>query len=79
MGWGDTMAGWHRSCVSEDGETVDLLVWRALGRQDGRLVEQTLELNRGLAGFGPTLPAGLTVALPREPVPSEQAVVRLWT
>lgn len=73
------MAVWLRSCVSEAGETVDRLVWRALGRHDGRLVEQTFEINRGLADYGPLLPAGVRVALPPEPVPSEQAVVRLWT
>ena len=72
------MAALLRSCVSEEGETVDLLVWRVFGRLDGLLVEQTLDLNAGLAAAGPVLPAGRVVLLPPDPVPSEQPLVRLW-
>ncbi|WP_295045159.1 tail protein X [uncultured Paracoccus sp.] len=71
-------ADWPLSCVSEEGETVDRLVWRALGRQDGRLVPDTLHLNPGLADAGPTLPAGLVVRLPRDVLPDAAKVVRLW-
>ena len=69
---------WPRSCVSEDGETVDRLVWRALGRQDGHLVPDTLDLNPGLAAMGLRLPAGLTVLMPSEPAPEDARQVRLW-
>lgn len=72
------MAGLRRSCVSEEGETVDRLVWRIFGRQDGRLVELTLDLNTGLASAGPILPDGLRVLLPDEPAVPERAMVRLW-
>ncbi|HDR9512020.1 phage tail protein [Burkholderia cepacia] len=50
------------------GETVDALCWRVLGRTRG-VVETVLELNRDLAQYGPillTLPHGLLVELPDE-------------
>lgn len=60
-------------------DTVDALVWRYLGDGAG-YVEQTLELNPGLAQHGAVLPSGLIVTLP-EPVASSAAVadlVQLW-
>ena len=60
-------------------DTVDALVWRYLGDGAG-YVEQTLELNPGLARYGAVLPAGLVVTLP-EPVASVATVadvVQLW-
>ena len=60
-------------------DTVDALVWRYLGDGAG-YVEQTLELNPGLARYGAVLQAGLVVTLP-EPVASVATVadvVQLW-
>ena len=60
-------------------DTVDALVWRYLGDGAG-YVEQTLELNPGLARYGAVLPAGVLVTLP-EPVASVATVadvVQLW-
>ena len=60
-------------------DTVDALVWRYLGDGAG-YVEQTLELNPGLAQHGAVLPSGLIVTLP-EPVANSAAVadlVQLW-
>lgn len=45
------------------GDTVDLLCWRHLGRTAG-VTEQTIQLNPTLLEQGPLLPAGLTVTLP---------------
>ncbi|KVV48217.1 phage tail protein [Burkholderia territorii] len=47
------------------GETVDALCWRVLGRTRG-VVEEVLNLNRDLAQYGPILPHGLLVELPDE-------------
>ncbi|MBU9490285.1 tail protein X [Burkholderia multivorans] len=47
------------------GETVDALCWRVLGRTRG-VVEAVLELNRDIAQYGPILPHGLLVELPDE-------------
>jgi len=62
-------------------DTVDALIWRYLGDGAG-YVEQTLELNPGLAQYGAVLPSGLIVTLP-EPAPSTGRVaaadlVQLW-
>lgn len=67
--------------VVQDQMTVDLLVWRALGRQDQQLVEQTLELNPGLASAGVFLPIGTVVVLPElEPVRARlRETVKLWS
>jgi phage tail protein X len=58
------------------GDTVDALCWRHLGRTEG-VVEATLELNPGLAAHGPFLPEGLAVDL-AEPAPAPQRLVQLW-
>ncbi|KVX18239.1 phage tail protein [Burkholderia ubonensis] len=47
------------------GETIDSLCWRVLGRTRG-VVEAVLDLNRDLAQYGPVLPHGLLVELPDE-------------
>ncbi|WP_034176293.1 tail protein X, partial [Burkholderia ambifaria] len=39
------------------GETIDALCWRVLGRTRG-VVEAVLDLNRDLAQYGPILPHG---------------------
>ncbi|MDH0866444.1 tail protein X [Mitsuaria sp. GD03876] len=59
------------------GDTVDALCWRHLGRTEG-VVAQTLLLNPGLADHGPVLPVGLAVDLPI-PQPSTRPMVQLWT
>lgn len=49
--------------LARQGDTVDGLCWRELGATRG-VVEQVLELNRGLASVGPILPEGTPVILP---------------
>jgi phage tail protein X len=59
------------------GETVDALCWRVLGRTRG-VVERVLEANPGLAQHGPILPHGLLVELPDElPPPAQSGAERL--
>lgn len=65
--------------TAREGELVDELCWRALGRT-GEVTEQVFALNPGLAAIGPRLPAGLEVRLPDLPqaaVPVRE-VVKLW-
>lgn len=62
------------------GETVDALVWRALGMGAG-VVEQVLDLNRDIAALGPVLPEGHIVTLPlltAAAAPPARAIVQLW-
>jgi phage tail protein X len=62
------------------GDTLDLLCWRYLGSTKG-LVEQSLNLNPGLAGLGLVLPHGTAVDLPEVTSTTTAAItptVQLW-
>ncbi|MCR4465839.1 tail protein X [Burkholderia sp. SCN-KJ] len=62
------------------GETIDALCWRVLGRTRG-IVEAVLDLNRDVAQYGPILPHGLLVELPDEvpqAVQSGAERLQLW-
>jgi phage tail protein X len=65
--------------TAQDGETVDALCWRVLGRTQG-VTEQVLDLNRGLAAVGPELPGGTEVILPdvSELAIARRESVNLW-
>lgn len=62
-----------------DGETVDALCWRVLGRT-GEVTEQVLATNRGLAALGAQLPGGTLVDLPDidQAAPTVRQTVKLW-
>ncbi|HDR9359277.1 TPA: tail protein X [Burkholderia vietnamiensis] len=59
---------------AQQGDTVDALCFRYLGRTQS-VVETTLEMNAGLADYGPVLPHGLAVDLPDPP--SDQTTIQL--
>lgn len=63
------------------GDTVDLLCWRHLGRTAG-VFEQTLQLNHGLASYGAVIPEGLAVTLPDLPTSTAtnqaDTTIKLW-
>lgn len=64
--------------IAQQGDTLDQLCQRHLGRTGG-LVEQTLELNPGLAALGAILPIGTAVVLPDQSAAAPKApLVRLW-
>ena len=50
--------------------TLDLLLWRQHGVAGMALLEQTLELNPGVADLGIELPVGTVVRLPDLPAPT---------
>lgn len=58
-------------------ETLDALCFRVLGQTAG-VVEQTLELNPGLAGHGAALPHGTPVELPDVAEQPQKPMVQLW-
>lgn len=62
------------------GETLDALCQRTLGRTDS-VVEAALEANPGLADLGPVLPQGHPVNLPdtTQAAQSQTATVQLWS
>lgn len=64
---------------TQEGDTVDLIAWRYYGRLSGRVVEQVLAANPGLADHGPLLPAGLIVKLPElEEKQDANTGTKLW-
>jgi phage tail protein X len=68
--------------VSSDGVSVDLVIWQTYRKPMPSLLEQTLDINPGLAGLGPILPLGTRFKLPtvRPPVaPTRTDVVHLWS
>lgn len=59
------------------GETLDALCFRVLGQTAG-VVERTLELNPGLAGYGTVLPHGTPVELPDVAEQPQKTMIQLW-
>lgn len=66
--------------VTKEDDTADFIAWKHYGRQDGRIVEQLLDANPGLADIGPLLPAGMTITLPDLEVEAADTTeaVKLW-
>jgi len=62
--------------MASDGDTVDQLCWRHLGRTAG-VTEATLAANPGLAAMGPHLKAGVIVDLVIVQATSPESV-SLW-
>jgi phage tail protein X len=64
---------------SNQGETLDALCLRVLGRTAG-VTESALAANPGLADLGPVLPIGTAVNLPDtvQAAQSQTALVQLW-
>jgi phage tail protein X len=62
-----------------DGDTVDAICWRELGRTRA-VTEQVLALNPGIAALGTRLPAGTVVTLPElaKAAPAVLETVKLW-
>lgn len=63
---------------TSQGDTADYIAWKHYGTQAGRVVEQLLDANPGLADFGPILPAGILVQLPEFQLATDDKAVRLW-
>lgn len=64
--------------TAHQGDTVDLICHRHLGRTAG-VVELVLESNPGLAALGAVLPMGAAVELPDvAPAAAPSDLVQLW-
>lgn len=64
--------------TTRDGDTVDFIAWKFYGATTNLVVEAVLAANRGLADYGATLPAGLTITLPEIQAPANAQGVKLW-
>ncbi len=66
---------------THQGDTLDLLLWRGLGRTAG-IVEAVLDANPGLAAMGIVLPGGMLVEVPDAAValrPQHTETIQLWS
>ena len=66
---------------THQGDTLDRLLWRGLGRTAG-IVEAVLDANPGLAAMGEVLPAGMLVEVPDAAValrPQHNETIQLWS
>jgi phage tail protein X len=63
---------------TKDGDTADSIAWNYYGSTDGKVVEQLLEANKGLSDYGPLLPPGLVVNLPKLTAAAQTDGVKLW-
>lgn len=64
--------------IAAAGDTVDYIAWRVYGTREGRVVEQVLEANPGLAAKGAELPAGTRLVLPTITPSEARPTARLW-
>jgi phage tail protein X len=64
--------------IAAAGDTVDLIAWRVYGTREGRVVEQVLDANPGLAALGPELPAGARLVIPKIEPSAARVLARLW-
>lgn len=65
-----------RNYLTRDGDMLDDILFRLYGHHD---IEPVLEVNPGLADYGPILPAGITVHLPEvKATTPASTLVRLW-
>lgn len=67
------------TATARDGETVDEVCWRVLGRTSN-VTEQVLELNPGIAALGPRLPGATELVLPEvaEAATATRETIQLW-
>jgi phage tail protein X len=63
--------------ITNDDDTLDYIVWKHYGKTAG-VLEQVLNANRHLAGFGAVLPAGVKITLPDITPPANNQKIKIW-
>ena len=64
--------------IAQQGDTVDVLCHRHLGRTAG-VTEAVMESNPGISALGPVLPMGTAVELPDQlPAETNTNLIQLW-
>ena len=65
--------------TTRPGDVVDAICYAYYGTLDGRIYEQVLAANPGLADLGAVLPGGVNITLPALASSSSSAGVKLWS
>ncbi|MCU7974863.1 tail protein X [Shewanella sp. SW36] len=63
---------------SRDGDSVALILWQQMQRDDDEAEEALYRLNPGLEKYGPILPAGIVITLPELTDKAPAKVVNVW-
>lgn len=63
---------------SRDGDSVPLILWQQMQRDDDEAEEALYRLNPGLEQYGPILPAGIEIRLPELAAKTPTKVVNVW-
>jgi phage tail protein X len=64
--------------MTKQGDTADEIAWNYYGTRDGLVTEAFLAANKGLAAYGPFLPAGVVLVLPAMVIQPQQDSISLW-
>lgn len=67
-----------RQTTTQQGETIDFVIFRSFGFVDDELLDQTYQQNPELSEFGTALPEGIVVKLPDVPTSTEKPTLHLW-
>lgn len=62
-----------------DGDTLGLITWRLLGRDDDAIEEAAYRLNPHLHNYGLVLPAGVVITLPELPPSAPKEREGVWS
>ena len=64
--------------ITKTGDMLDEIAKTYYGTLAGRIVEQVLDANTGLAEYGPILPHGVSINLPDIKPSSSNEEIMLW-
>jgi len=62
-----------------DGDSVGLLTWRLLGRDDDAIEDEVYQLNPHLHNYGLVLPAGVMITMPELPPSAPKEREGVWS
>lgn len=68
--------------ITKAGDSVDWIAFRQYASSEHEYIDAVIDANPGLADYGPTLPAGLSVILPSTDTSSVKSTVNavtLWS
>ncbi|WP_299005005.1 tail protein X [uncultured Shewanella sp.] len=67
-----------KTIISADGDLPSLILWQQLQRDDDEAEAALHRLNPHLAAFGPVLPKGVFIKLPKLTEATPSRVLNIW-